>query len=153
IARTTTGTAALQYPTGLTWGSDGLLYVVDLLGSGGAGRILRYNPDGTFNSVFVTAVSVSPAPSAFPSDGLFTTDGRYLTANLGTQTNPAKLTGSVSQFDSTGAAITPTLTAGSFPNTGANAGSPPAPITNLGATQLTQNLGNHAPTASITGGP
>src|SRR5262249_38792135 len=122
-------------------------YVTDLTPtSGGAGKVLRYNPDGSFDSVFIASVAASPA--AFPSDGLFTADGRFLTANLGTSTNPAKLTGSVSQFTSSGTAITPTLTP--IPSPPHTVGTTPN-ITNIGATQLTQNAGNVAP-SSPSGG-
>src|SRR5262249_40576669 len=52
------GSGGLNYPSGLAWGSDGKLYVVDL-GATGAhlGQVLRFNANGSFDTVFTTPSS------------------------------------------------------------------------------------------------
>jgi hypothetical protein len=135
------GSGGLDYPSGLTWGSDGELYVVDLGANTHNGQVLRYNPDGSFDTVFS-----QPANSLqfqFPSDAAFTTDGRLLTANLGPN-YPPNLQGSISQFAAGGSFISQLVTSSQFPHTGTG-------TSGISPSQLTVNLGNRAP--SVSAGP
>jgi hypothetical protein len=71
----------LNYPSGLTWGPDGNLYVVDLGATNGIGQVLQFSPTGAFNEVF--AGGDGSLVDQFPSDAIFAPDGDLLTANLG----------------------------------------------------------------------
>src|SRR5262249_62171669 len=92
------------------------LYVTDLGAISHVGQVLRYNANGSFDAVFT-----SPATSlqfAFPSDALFTTEGKLLTANLG-PTYPVSFggpgtSGAIAEFDASGV-FSRILTAVSFP--------------------------------------
>src|SRR5262249_1718756 len=141
----------LNYPSGLTWGADGKLYVVDLGALTAQGQVLRYNADGSFDTVFAS----SNLLAQFPSDAIFTTHAPLLTANLGLNCPVAfggpGTSGSIYQFDATTGAFVSNLTANSFPVMS----TPPAPaqgVTNVSPSQLMTDIGNVAPVASA-GGP
>ena len=60
------GSSPLSSPQGLVWGSDGKLYV----SSAGTSNVLRYNPDGSFDTVFATANGLNtPEGLTFDSSG------------------------------------------------------------------------------------
>src|SRR5262249_37174047 len=62
------GSGGLDFPAGLTFGPDGQFYVVDLGATSMQGKVLQFNPDGSFNQVF-TPVGGQPGDLAteFPS--------------------------------------------------------------------------------------
>src|SRR5262249_46343174 len=134
-------TAVLNYPSGLVWGSDGNLYVVDLGATNGKGQVLQYNAAGAFQKVFSATGSLT---NAFPSDAVFLPNGDLVTANLGLSANPNALKGSLTAFTSTGALITPAFSATAFPANGSG-------VTGAGPTQLALNAGITAPTAVSAG--
>ena len=76
------GSGSLNYPSGLTWGLDGKLYVTDLGATAPfLGQVLRFNADGSFDEVFT-----QPAGSLqfqFPSDALFLAERRPLDGQPG----------------------------------------------------------------------
>jgi hypothetical protein len=109
------GSGGLSYPTGLAWGPDGKLYVVDLGAVSDAGQVLRYNADGTFDEVFTRPPT--SLQFQFPSDALFAPGGDLLTANLGPAYPPA-LQGSISEFDPSGSFLKTFVSSSQFPNTG-----------------------------------
>ncbi len=138
----------LQYPAGLTWGSNGKLYVVDDGGfTSTHGQVLEFNANGTFNSVF--SHPSSALNSQYPSDAVFNSAGQLLTANLGpvpSQTNPTlNLQGSVDEFGTGGTLLKTLVSSSAFPDTGGPGESGISP------SQLTLNLGTLAPTVSISG--
>jgi streptogramin lyase len=92
------GSGGLAGPAGLQIGSDGNLYVVDLL----IGAVRRYDPkSGTSLGDFIPAGGA--LDNQFPSDLLFDSQGNLLVACLGSSfTEP---TGTVKQFDSAGAYV------------------------------------------------
>jgi hypothetical protein len=97
------GSNSLDYPSGLTFQGDDL-YVVDLGANNYAGKVLRYNADGTFDSTFVAAgTGGSPGDLMyqFPSDAIFDSSGNMYTANLGVSRS-VPFAGSVNKYDSNG---------------------------------------------------
>jgi hypothetical protein len=65
------GAGSLNYPSGLTWGVDGKLYVVDLAATAThKGQILRFNANGTFDRVFT--LPPNTLLNQFPADAVFT---------------------------------------------------------------------------------
>ncbi len=102
----------LENPTGTTFGPDGKFYVADVsyVQNGFGNKVLRYNSDGSFDTVFVpTGTGLTPGDLAFtfPSDVLFTDSGDLLVANLGF---PGSIPGTIFQYDgSTGAFELPIL--------------------------------------------
>jgi hypothetical protein len=89
----TAGSGGMNFPSGLTWGSDGDLYVVDLGATSFQGQVLKFNPNGTFNEVFTQPSS--SLEFQFPSTAVFNGQGDLLTANLG-PAYPPNLQGSIS---------------------------------------------------------
>jgi hypothetical protein len=133
------GSGGLNYPSGLSWGGpDGMLCVVDLGATSFVGQVLCFNPDGSFDQVLT-----QPASSLqfqFPSDLVYTPDGRLLTANLG-PSHPPNLQGSISQFSASGTFLSQLVTSAQFPSTGPG-------TSGISPSQLTLDLGNKAPFAS-----
>jgi len=145
-------TGAMQYPTGLTWGNNGDLYVVDLLGVGkfkNPGSVLQFSGSGEFIGTFSKSPSNTSTGLSFPSTAVFNSAGDLLAANLGAA-YPPNLSGSISEFSPTGTLMKTLVSSTEFPNTGTFAGG--APASGISTTQVTLNLGNRAPTASA-GGP
>jgi hypothetical protein len=148
----------MNYPSGLTWGPDGDLYVVDLGATNGVGQVLKFSPTGNFIKVFTKGSALT---DQFPSDAIFLPNGDLLTANLGLN-YPPNLTGSISMFGPAGA-FKKTLDSSSlFPNTGPGTsgfspsqivldGAQPLTLIQLGATADTVGVAYHE-TASTVGG-
>jgi hypothetical protein len=113
------GSGGLNFAAGLTWGSDGKLYVVDLGATSNNGNILRYQPNGAFDTVFAQTNSSGQGTLQFqfPSDALFDDEGRLVTANLG-PAHPPTLQGSIYQYSSSGVFLQTLVASSSFPNTG-----------------------------------
>jgi DNA-binding beta-propeller fold protein YncE len=85
------GSGGLMSPSGLQFGPDGNLYVVDLL----LGAVRRYDPNGASIGDFIPAGG--PLDNQFPSDLLFDRLGNLLVADLGpSYTDPQ---GNVKAFD------------------------------------------------------
>jgi len=106
------GSGGLEFAAGLAFGSDGDLFVADLGAFTGAGKVLRFNPDGTFDSEVVAAGSgANPGDlfGQFPSDLYFDPQGRLVVVNLG----PAG--GSVPSNDYAGSLYRYTVPASSNP--------------------------------------
>ena len=104
------GVGGLDFPTGLSFGPDGKLYVDDLGGFSGFSQVLRINSDGTLDTTYTTHASSSvdgngiPYGSLsgnFPSDVIFDDRGNLLAADLGLTQSPP-LGGSVVAFDRNG---------------------------------------------------
>src|SRR5262249_22965048 len=109
------GSGGLNYPSGLTFGPGGKLFVVDL----GAttpfvGQILQFEANGTFDKVFSESGKLD---FQFPSDVVFGSDVHLLTADLG-PAHPPGLQGSISQFNSDGSLNKVIVSSAQFPNTG-----------------------------------
>ncbi|HEX4612730.1 MAG TPA: putative Ig domain-containing protein, partial [Urbifossiella sp.] len=123
----TPGSGGLEFPSGLTFGPDGKLYVLDLGAFDGLGKVLRYNSDGTFDTTFVAAgTGAGPGDLAgqFPSDTLFDPAGHLLTANLGPNgptTGSNQYAGSIYEYNSDGTFHTTLVSFASFHDTGGGA--------------------------------
>src|SRR5262249_33799514 len=63
------GTNNLNYPTGIRFGSDGMLYVVDLGATSFQGQVFKVNPDGS--NTTGTLVATNGLFLEFPSDVAF----------------------------------------------------------------------------------
>jgi hypothetical protein len=114
------GSGNLNFPAGLSWGGDGKLYVVDLGATSFQGQVLRFNANGSFNSVFVAAgTGANPGDLTFqfPSDATFDDQGHLITANLG-PAYPPNLQGSINQYGAGGAFLSTLVSSGQFPSTG-----------------------------------
>jgi hypothetical protein len=144
------GLGSLNYPAGLTFGSNGNLFVVDLAATASHdGQILEYNANGTFDKVFTT-----PSNSLlyqFPSGMVFAPSGNLLTANLG-PTYPVDFggpgtDGSIYQFTGTGT-FSSVLSGSSFPAEPVTTSNGTYLVTNFSPSQLTFNVGDVAPTVS-----
>src|SRR5262249_7988420 len=136
------GRGGLNYPSGLTFGSTGNLYVVDLGATTHVGQVLRFNANGTFNEVFTHPSAA--LTGQFPSDAVFNANWRLLTANLG-PSFPPTLAGAIAKFDATGTFTNMLVSSTQFPDTGPG-------TSGISPSQLTMFAGNRAPTASA-GGP
>jgi hypothetical protein len=124
----TPGSGGLEFPSAITFGPGGKAYVVDLGAFTGAGKILRYNPDGSFDTTFVgpgTGANPGDLAGQFPSDGLFDAAGNYLTAILGfngpTTGHPHDFSGSVYRYTAAGSFSTALVSSAMFPQTGPDA--------------------------------
>jgi hypothetical protein len=109
------GTGGLDYPSGLTWGPDGNLYVVDLGATNGVGQVLQFSATGSFLKVY--AQPASSLAFEFPSAAIFLPNGNLLTADLG-PANPPNLEGSIAQYDSTGNFLKTLVSSSQFTSTG-----------------------------------
>ena len=136
------GSGGLNYPSGLTFGSAGNLYVVDLGATTHVGQVLRFNANGTFNEVFTHPTAA--LTGQFPSDAVFNANWRLLTADLGPSL-PPNLAGGIAKFDATGTFINMLVSSAQFGDTGPG-------TSGISPSQLTLFAGNRAPTASA-GGP
>jgi sugar lactone lactonase YvrE len=143
------GSGGLNYPTGLTWGSNGDLYVTDKGATSQLGQVLVYSPSGSFVQVFTQPAS--SLENEDPTDALFLPDGDLITANVGA-TEPASLggsgtSGSISEFNS-GGVYTQQFSAAAFP---AAAGTG---VTNFSPSELAlvdlPSLSPPAPTVSVS---
>jgi hypothetical protein len=119
------GSSPLEFPAGLAFGTGGKLYVVDLAGFTGQGKVLRYNASGTFDTTFVapgTGANPGDLAGQFLSDALFDSQGNLVTANLGlngpTTGHPNDFSGSVYKYTSAGVFSTSLVTSTMFPQTG-----------------------------------
>ena len=112
-------TGNLNYPSGLTWGPDGKLYVTDLAATSYQGNVLRFNTDGTFDGIYAQPDGMGNGSLlfAFPSDLAFDAQGRLDTANLGPY-YPGSLAGSIYRYDANGNFDTYLVTSAQFPVTG-----------------------------------
>src|SRR5262249_37981673 len=97
------GSGGLNFSSGLIWGPDGKFYVVDLGATSTTGNVLRYNPDGSFDTVYTQTNSTAQGSltNQFPSDAVFDSQGNLITANLGL-TFPPATQGSIYQYGPTG---------------------------------------------------
>jgi hypothetical protein len=113
------GSGGLNYPSGLTWGTDGLFYVVDLGATSFQGNVLQFNSNGSFREIITSDAAGDPGNLVFqfPSDVLFDGQGHFLTANLGTSQTPP-LTGSISQYNMDGSFSQTLVSSSQFPDMG-----------------------------------
>jgi hypothetical protein len=109
------GSGGLNFAAGLTWGTDGKLYVVDLGATSHVGNVLQFNADGSFNQVFTQPSGV--LDFQFPGDAVFDPLGHLITANLG-PARPTHLMGSIDQFNSDGTFSKTLVDSSAFPDTG-----------------------------------
>jgi len=130
------GAGGLVYPSGLTWGPNGDLFVTDLADTGASqGQILAFNADGTFDSVFAGGSSFGTPGSLqfqFPSAAVFDTGGNLYTANLG-PAYPPNQQGSIFKYDSTGSFTNALVTPASFPASPASTGGSPSQLVFFGS--------------------
>ncbi len=143
-------TGGLIYPTGLNWGTNGLLYVTDLgnsLGGSSVGQVLEFNTNGTFNQVFTQGNNLL---YQFPSDAQFLANGTLVTADLGgsypinfpgvgTEEGGVGTSGAIDQFNANGT-FDQVFSSSTFPN------NPTTGVTNFSPSQLA--LGTFAPSGS-----
>ena len=111
-------TGNLNYPSGLTWGPAGKLYVVDLGATSNQGNVLSFNADGSFNEVYAQPNGGGQGSLLFqfPSDLVFDAQGRLDVGNLG-PAYPPDLAGSINRYDSSGVFDTTLVSSTQFPNT------------------------------------
>ena len=111
-------TGNLNYPSGLTWGPAGKLYVVDLGRTSNQGNVLSFNADGSFNEVYAQPNGGGQGSLLFqfPSDLVFDAQGRLDVGNLG-PAYPPDLAGSINRYDSSGVFDTTLVSSTQFPNT------------------------------------
>jgi hypothetical protein len=113
------GTGGLNFASNLIWGPDGKLYVVDLGATSTTGNVLRYNADGSFDTVFThtNGSGQGSLTNQFPSDAVFDSQGNLITANLG-PTYPPTTSGSIYQYTSSGVFSQTLVSSSQFPSTG-----------------------------------
>ena len=119
----------LNYPSALTWGPDGLLYVVDLGATSFQGNVLQFSPTGTFKKVVTPTGQGQPGnlQFQFPSGILFDDQGHFLTANLGSsQSSP--LQGSIYEYNTDGTFDQTLVSSSQFPDMGSGAGISPSQV-------------------------
>jgi hypothetical protein len=109
----------MNFPSGLNWGSDGKLYVVDLGATSLQGNVLQFNADGSFSKIITPTGSGQPGnlQLQFPSSVVFDGQGHMLTANLGAA-NPPNLAGSINQYNIDGTFDQTLVASSQFPSTG-----------------------------------
>jgi hypothetical protein len=130
------GSAGLEFAAALAFGPDGKLYVADLGAFTGAGKVLRFDANGTGGTQVVAAGSgANPGDlfGQFPSEIQFDAQGRILVGNLGqngsgSTANNKNLLGTVYRYSIAGAFDTTLVNPAQFPLTSTQtppAGSPP----------------------------
>jgi hypothetical protein len=115
----TAGSSGMNFPSGLAWGPDGMLYVVDLGATSFQGNVLQFKPDGSFVKVVTPTGQGQPGNllAQFPSDIVFDGQGHFLTGNLGSAF-PPKLAGSINQYNADGTFDQTLVASSQFANTG-----------------------------------
>lgn len=113
----TAGAGNVDFPSGLTWGDDGKLYVVDLGATSNVGKVVKFNADGTFNALVTPTSGPGNLQFQFPSSIAFDGLGHFITANLG-PAFPPNLQGTINQYNLNGTFAGTLVSSTQFPNTG-----------------------------------
>ncbi len=113
----TTLASPMSFPTGLNWGPDGDLYVVDLGATNPQGNVYKFKPNGSFSAIVTPNSGTGDLISQFPADVAFDGLGNMLTANLG-PTYPPALAGSIYQYSLNGSFGKVLVSSSQFASTG-----------------------------------
>jgi autotransporter-associated beta strand protein len=146
------GTGGLETPSGITFGSDGSLYVSDTAALGKDGQVLKFSPAGKLDTAF-TANTAAKLDHQFPANVIFDAQGRLLSANLGEPYPPA-LDGSIYRFNADGTFDKALVTSAQFPQTYAfpNTGDPPFTASGvaISALALVPQTPSNAPALAVS---
>ena len=106
------GEGGINTSSGLEWGPDGNLYVVDLAATApdGQGNILEFNADGSFIGIFTQPQGETNGSLQYeyPSDMVFDNESHVLTANLGYAYPPGQA-GSINEYNAVDGSFNQTL--------------------------------------------
>ena len=112
------GAGGLNTASGLEWGPNGNLYVVDLAATSpdGQGNVLEFDSNGNYVKIFTQSQGFTPGSLdyQFPSDLVFDGAGHLITANLGGGYPPAQ-GGGLYEYNLDGTFAQSLVNSGQFP--------------------------------------
>jgi hypothetical protein len=145
------GTGGLDTPTGIAWGPDGRFYVVDVGASTFQGNVFRFTADGTSGAAITPTGPGAPGNLLFqfPSDIYFTSEGHFLTANIGNPTVP--IPGTVNRYENNGSFVATIASTAQVPGYGPFYGPAQFSAAPVHLKSTTSILGNVVPSAPAAG--